>query len=213
MPKGSGAVPAARSGRIPSLRPGAFDEDGWLRGARRVVSPNCDARPDGVTIDLVVIHHISLPPGRFSGAAIMDLFCNRLDAHAHPSYRDIAALRVSAHFLIRRRGELLQFVGCDARAWHAGVSRFLERVRCNDFSIGIELEGDGQHRFTEPQYRRLARLVGALRERYPLRYVAGHSDIAPDRKRDPGPHFDWRRFLASAQLAGIVRQKNAAGRA
>ncbi len=213
MSKGSGAMPAALPERTAAARQNAFDEDGWLRGARRVASPNCDARPGGAAVDLVVIHHISLPPGRFSGTAVVDLFCNRLDAHAHPSFRDVAALRVSAHFLIRRRGELLQFVGCDERAWHAGVSRFLDRVRCNDFSIGIELEGDEQHRFTEPQYRRLAGLIGSLRARYPLRYVAGHSDIAPDRKRDPGPHFDWRRFLASAQLAGIVRQKNADGQA
>lgn len=201
------ALPRARlpgsRGRAP--RDGGFDGAGWLSAARRAVSPNCDDRPAGVVVDLVVIHHISLPPGRFSGNAIEHLFCNRLDAKAHPSFGDIASLRVSAHFLIRRRGELLQFVGCDARAWHAGASRFLEHTRCNDFSIGIELEGDEQHRFTEAQYRRLTRLIGRLRERYPLRYVAGHADIAPERKRDPGPHFDWPRVLANAHLAGIAR--------
>ena len=114
-------------------------------------------------------------------------------------------LRVSAHFLIRRRGELLQFVATDARAWHAGVSRFMERERCNDFSLGVELEGDGEHRFTEPQYRRFARLVAMLRERPPLRWIAGHSDIAPGRKPDPGPRLDWARVLALPETRGLVR--------
>ena len=200
-------IPSAAPGdrHAPAAARQEFDEGGWLLCARRAVSPNCDVRPAGVAVDLVVIHHISMPPGRFSGSAIEELFCNRLDAHAHPAYRDVAALRVSAHFLIRRRGELLQFVGCDARAWHAGASRFLQRTRCNDFSIGIELEGDERSRFTEPQYRRLAKLIGALRARYPLRYVAGHEDIAPERKRDPGPRFDWNRLLANPLLAGMSR--------
>ncbi len=189
---------------------GAFCAGGWLRTARRVPSPNHNARPHGATVDLVVIHHISLPPGKFSGDAIEQLFCNRLDAAAHPAYRDIAPMQVSAHFLVRRRGELIQFVGCDERAWHAGVSRFLGRNGCNDFSIGIELEGDGEHDFTKAQYRRLERLIGALRERYALRYIAAHSDVAPGRKQDPGAHFDWQRLLSCAQLAGIDRPTAAA---
>ncbi|OJX06799.1 MAG: N-acetylmuramoyl-L-alanine amidase [Burkholderiales bacterium 70-64] len=178
---------------------------GWLAGARRVPSPNFDARPPGTAIDLLVVHHISLPPGRFSGDAVERLFTNRLDPHADPSFEALRGLRVSAHFLIRRRGELLQFVAADARAWHAGASRFMERERCNDFSLGVELEGDGEHRFTEPQYRRLARLIAVLRERHPLRWIAGHSDIAPGRKSDPGPTFDWARVLAAPEAAGLER--------
>ena len=178
---------------------------GWLAGARRVSSPNFDARPAGAVVDLLVVHHISLPPGRFSGDAIERLFCNRLDALADPSFAALRGLRVSAHFLIRRRGELLQFVATDARAWHCGASQFLGRERCNDFSIGVELEGDGSHRFTEPQYRRLARLLATLRERHPLRWIAGHSDIAPQRKRDPGPCFDWARVLAAPEAKGLAR--------
>ena len=184
-----------------------FFETGWLRGARRVQSPNHNSRPRDETIDLVVIHHISMPPGRFSGDAIERLFCNRLDEAAHPAYREVAGLRVSAHFLVRRRGELIQFVDCDRRAWHAGQSSFLGRDDCNDFSIGIELEGDGEHRFTQAQYRRLAWLIGQLRNRYPLRFVAAHSDIAPGRKHDPGKFFEWQRLMSSAQLAGIERPK------
>ncbi len=178
---------------------------GWLAGARRVPSPNFDARPAGVAIDLLVVHYVSLPPGRFSGDAVERLFTNRLDCDADPSFGALRGLRVSAHFLIRRRGELLQFVATDARAWHAGVSRFMARERCNDFSLGVELEGDDGHRFTEPQYRRLAALTGRLRAQHPLRWIAGHSDIAPGRKHDPGPRFDWARVLASPQLRGIER--------
>lgn len=209
MPVSARAHASERGSRAPRSG-GNFSSGGWLRGARRIPSPNHNARPAGVTIDLVVIHHISLPPGRFSGDAIEQLFCNRLDAAAHPAYRDLAALQVSAHFLVRRRGELIQFVGCDERAWHAGASQFLGRQGCNDFSIGIELEGDGEHDFTPPQYRRLELLLGKLRERYPLRYVAAHSDVAPGRKHDPGEHFDWQRLLSSAQLAGIERPSNVA---
>ena len=182
-----------------------FDAQGWYRRARRLSSPNFDARPPGAVVDLLVIHHISLPPGRFSGDAIERLFTNRLDPAGHPVFASVAALRVSAHFLIRRRGELLQFVGCDARAWHAGVSRFLERERCNDFSIGVELEGTGEHRFTEAQYRVLASLTQALRARWPLRWVAGHSDVAPGRKTDPGPRFDWSRYQRMTAACGLAR--------
>lgn len=181
------------------------DGSGWLAGARVLASPNFDARPAGAQAELLVVHHISLPPGRFSGDAVEQLFTNRLDASSHPSFAALRELRVSAHFLVRRRGELLQFVDTDKRAWHAGVSRFLDRQRCNDFSIGIELEGDESHRFTEAQYRRLHCLIAALRERHPLRWLAGHSDIAPDRKRDPGPMFDWARVHAMNEARDLVR--------
>ena len=182
-----------------------FDEAGWLAGARRLNSPNADERPDGVDIDLLVIHHISLPPGRFSGDAIERLFTNRLQADAHPSFVPLQGLRVSAHFLIRRRGELLQFVPTGLRAWHAGQSRFGARTRCNDFSIGVELEGDGEHRFTHAQYRRLAGLTCALAQALPLRWVAGHEDISPGRKTDPGPTFDWPCYLDSIRSTGLRR--------
>lgn len=191
------------SGRAASGDP--FDAGGWHRRARRVPSPNHDARPPGVRPDLLLIHHISLPPGRFSGDAIERLFTNRLDASTDPSFAGLESLRVSAHFVVRRRGELLQFVSCDARAWHAGVSCFLDRERCNDFSIGIELEGTGERRYTEAQYRVLASLTRALVARWPLRYVAGHSDVAPGRKTDPGPSFDWTRFGAVARDCGLLR--------
>ena len=193
-----------RSVRPAVAWPGAW-RGGWLRGARAVPSPNHDERPAGAAVELLVVHYVSLPPGRFRGDAIERLFTNRLDPRAHPSFEALRELRVSAHFLIRRRGELLQFVATDARAWHAGASRFMERERCNDFSLGVELEGDGEHRFTEPQYRRFARLVAMLRERHPLRWIAGHSDIAPGRKHDPGPRFDWARVLAAPEATGIAR--------
>lgn len=173
-----------------------FDVEGWHAGAWRVPSPNRDARPEGEPISLVVIHNISLPPGRFGGDGIVQLFTNRIDPTAHPYYAGIANLRVSAHFLIRRRGELIQFVPCGARAWHAGVSTWKGRERCNDFSIGIELEGTDDRPFTQAQYRRLAALIGALRNAYPITDLAGHSDIAPGRKTDPGPCFDWPRLRA-----------------
>ncbi len=183
----------------------AHAASGWLADVPRRPSPNFDARPPGVMVDLLVVHHISLPPGCFRGDAIERLFTNRLDSLADPSLAGLHDLRVSAHFLLRRRGELQQFVDIDARAWHAGVSRFLDRQRCNDFSIGIELEGDGTHRFTEPQYRRLLALIARLRERHPLRWIAGHSDIAPGRKHDPGPTFDWARVLAAPEVRGLER--------
>ena len=178
---------------------------GWLPGARKVPSPNEDARPDGVAIDTIIIHHISLPPGYFSGDAIERLFTNRLDRLADPSFEPIADLRVSAHFLIRRHGGLVQFVATPRRAWHAGVSRLLERERCNDFSIGIELEGDGLRAFTASQYRRLEALLLVLAQRHPLRWIAGHSDIAPGRKQDPGPRFTWSALAPVMARAGLVR--------
>jgi AmpD protein len=165
-----------------------------LRGARYFVSPNCDDRPAGGVIDLVVIHNISLPPGEYGGAGIVDFFTNRLDPDAHPYYREIAELKVSSHFLIRRAGEIIQFVPCGKRAWHAGVSNWHGRDCCNDFSIGIELEGSDDRLFDDRQYERLTALTHALQTKYPITDIAGHSDIAPGRKSDPGPCFDWARY-------------------
>ena len=185
---------------------------GRVDGARWVPSPNHDARPVGSPVDLLVIHAISLPPDRFSGDAIEALFTNTLDCDAHPYFDQLRDLRVSAHFLIRRRGELLQFVATDARAWHAGVSSFAGRERCNEFSIGIELEGTERHPFTAAQYRRLVALTLLLAQRHPLRHVAAHSDIAPGRKWDPGPHFDWGRYLAALRAAGAPEPARTAAR-
>lgn len=171
-----------------------LDAAGWLAGARRIVSPNCDERPDTSDVTLLVVHGISLPPGRFVGDAIERLFTNRLDPAAHPSFRAIAGLRVSAHVLIRRDGSMVQFVPFTERAWHAGVSRWNGRERCNDFSVGVELEGTDERPYTARQYRRLAALVRRLSVRFPIVDVAGHSDVAPGRKTDPGPSFDWPRL-------------------
>ena len=171
-----------------------LDAEGWLDGARRVASPNCDERPEGEGVSLLVVHAISLPPGEFGGDAIERLFTNQLDPNAHPFFGEIEGLRVSAHFLIRRNGELIQFVPASLRAWHAGVSVWKGRERCNDFSLGVELEGCDERPFEDIQYRVLARLVASLRSAYPLDHIAGHSDIAPGRKTDPGPFFDWSRL-------------------
>ena len=170
------------------------DEQGWLSGVRRIPSPNQDRRPPGAAITLLVIHNISLPPGEFGGDAIAQLFTNTLDTTLHPFYAQLEGLRVSAHFLVRRNGEILQFVGCAQRAWHAGASSWRGRERCNDYSIGIELEGDDYQPFTADQYRALARLTRRLCRRYPITGITGHSHIAPGRKTDPGPHFDWREY-------------------
>lgn len=167
---------------------------------RIVDSPNQDERPAGVDISLVVIHSISLPPGEFGGDAIERLFTNRLDPHAHPYFREIHALRVSAHYLIRRGGELVQFVPVERRAWHAGASSWRGRGRCNDFSVGIELEGADAVPFQQAQYAALSELLIELRAQMPLRAVAAHSDIAPGRKTDPGPRFDWPRLLLDLAL-------------
>lgn len=168
-----------------------LDDEGWLAGARHVASPNCDARPAGQPLRLIVVHAISLPPGMFGGDDVERLFTNTLDAEAHPYFRDVHALRVSAHFFIRRDGEIIQFVPCSMRAWHAGESSWQGMERCNDFSVGIELEGCDDQPFDPPQYAALARLIGILRQRYPIEGIVGHVDIAPGRKTDPGPHFDW----------------------
>jgi AmpD protein len=178
-------------------------DDGWCAGVLRKPSPNFDVRPADAKIDLLVIHNISLPPGQFGGLFIADLFCNRLDCDAHPYFDQLRALKVSAHFLIRRDGVVTQFVSANDRAWHAGVSSFCGRERCNDFSIGIELEGTDAEAFEPVQYDALARLTAALQARYPLTDVIGHEHIAPGRKTDPGPCFDWehyRQLLGQAAL-------------
>ena len=175
--------------------------DGWLQAARRCESPNFGPRPEGVPIDLALVHSISLPPGEYGSDAIERLFTNRLDWQAHPYFQQIAGLEVSAHFLIRRDGELLQFVSCDARAWHAGASSWRGRSDCNDFSIGIELEGLEGATFDAAQYAALADLVDALAARYPITAVVGHEHVAPGRKHDPGAGFDWSRLRAMTTLA------------
>jgi N-acetyl-anhydromuramoyl-L-alanine amidase len=181
---------------------GRLDSAGWLTGVRRVVSPNCDQRSQGETVSLLVIHNISLPPGEFGGPGVEQLFTNRLRPDEHPYYASIHALRVSAHFFIRRDGELLQFVPCGQRAWHAGTSQWHGRERCNDFSIGVELEGTDDLPFTDAQYTVLNGLLAVLRATYPIAAVVGHSDIAPGRKSDPGPCFDWSRVVGGAGFPG-----------
>lgn len=174
-----------------------IDAKGWLSGVRRIVSPNCDARPPGTPVELLVIHNISLPPGQFGGMGIARLFTNTLDTEDHPYYAQIRSLKVSAHFLVRRDGGIVQFVACRRRAWHAGASIWQGRSRCNDFSIGIELEGSDDAPFEDRQYRALVRLTRLLKRVYPIRAIAGHSEIAPGRKTDPGPYFDWGRYLGA----------------
>lgn len=169
---------------------------GWVSGVRKIASPNCDARSPGTAIELLVIHNISLPPGEFDGPAIVQLFTNTLDTGSHPYYAQLDGLRVSAHFLIRRDGTIIQFVPCSKRAWHAGVSSWQGRSACNDFSLGVELEGSDQTPFNDQQYTALIRLTRLLQRAYPLRAIVGHTDIAPGRKTDPGPCFDWPRYLA-----------------
>ncbi|MDD4886449.1 MAG: 1,6-anhydro-N-acetylmuramyl-L-alanine amidase AmpD [Thiomonas sp.] len=170
---------------------GGLPDDGWMPHARHVPSPNADARPEGMSIDLLVIHCIALPPGQYGGDAIERLFCNRLDPAEHPAFAALDGLKVSAHFVVQRDGGLTQYVSCAQRAWHAGASHFFGRERCNDFSIGIELEGSDDTPFAPPQYDTLIALGSELLARYPLRAVAGHQDIAPGRKTDPGIGFDW----------------------
>lgn len=171
-----------------------WDAGGWYRAARAVASPNFGPRPFGSQVELVLIHAISLPPGRYGGDAIERLFTNRIDADAHPYYARLRGLRVSSHFLVRRDGTLLQFVGCDDRAWHAGTSQWRGRPDCNDYSIGIELEGLEGLCFEPAQYATLLPLLHALAQSYPISGIAGHEHVAPERKRDPGPGFDWARL-------------------
>ncbi|MFO1250003.1 MAG: 1,6-anhydro-N-acetylmuramyl-L-alanine amidase AmpD [Inhella sp.] len=186
-------------------------QDGWWSAARACPSPNQGPRPPGMPVDLVVLHSISLPAGQYGGPQVEDLFLNRLDCAAHPSFESLRGVQVSAHFLVRRDGELLQFVAVDRRAWHAGVSQFQGRENCNDFSVGIELEGLEGQPFDPAQYRALVQLLRALRSQLPLRHVVGHEHVAPGRKRDPGPGFDWaqlqRRLRWSAARFPFTPQK------
>ncbi len=195
------ATPAGLRARAHRL---SIDPEGCASEAAQIVSPNCDDRPNDTPISMLVVHGISLPPGKFGGDAIERLFTNRLDPAAHPYFATVAALRVSAHFLVRRNGMLAQFVPCTRRAWHAGESAWRGRSRCNDFSVGAELEGTDDIRYTAAQYTMLARLVRALRERYPINDIVGHRDIAPGRKTDPGDAFDWQRLARKigARLPG-----------
>ena len=183
--------------RVKSNRPHGQILGGWLAGARFVASPNFDARPTAVRPELIVLHNISLPPGQFGGPNIEQFFSNTLNRRAHPFFEEIAGLRVSAHFLIRRDGEIVQFVPTDRRAWHAGVSQWRGRERCNDFSLGIELEGMDDIPYTDEQYQAVVVLIAVLRSTYPTiasNAIVGHSDVAPSRKTDPGPAFDWARM-------------------
>jgi AmpD protein len=183
---------------------GPVDASGWVAGAIRVPSPFFDARPAGFDVELLVLHNISLPPGVFGTGDVARLFVGQLDPVAHPFFADIAAARVSAHFLIERTGAVIQFVATVARAWHAGRSTFEGRDACNDFSIGIELEGTDFTPFTDAQYGSLVRLIQALLAAHPLRAIRGHSDIARDRKTDPGPCFDWARLRAAGLAADLL---------
>ncbi len=176
--------------------PGGEWAGGWWSAAQRCESPNFGPRPESSAVSLALIHSISLPPGEYGGDAIERLFSNRLDWDAHPYYAQIRGMTVSSHFLIRRAGTLQQFVSCDARAWHAGVSVWQGRENCNDYSVGIELEGLEGSGFESAQYRALTRLLNALVSRYPIDAVAGHEHVAPGRKQDPGVGFDWRRLMA-----------------
>ena len=172
--------------------------DGWCRGATRLPSPNADERPPGAKVDLLVVHNISLPPGVYGGNYVADFFTNNLDVGADPYFREIAGLRVSAHFFISREGHVVQFVPVTGRAWHAGVSAYARQQRCNDFSVGIELEGTDIDPYTEAQYAALAALSQSLMTFFPMitvERIVGHCDIAPGRKTDPGISFDWNRFL------------------
>jgi AmpD protein len=174
-----------------------FGADGLAAGARYVASPNCDARPRGQDVTLLVLHSISLPPQSYGGPGIERLFTNRLDPAEHPYYLQIANLRVSAHLLLRRNGHVTQFVPLQMRAWHAGDSAWRGRRACNDFSVGVELEGGDSDGYTDAQYARLVEVIRALRRVLPLRDVAAHSDVAPLRKTDPGAQFDWARILCA----------------
>lgn len=173
---------------------GPLWQNGWYRLARHIPSPNFGPRPTQTAIDLVVLHSISLPPGQYGGPEIEALFTNTLDWDAHPYFAQIRGMEVSAHFVIRRDGALLQFVSCDDRAWHAGRSSHLGRDNCNDFSIGIELEGLEGACFEAPQYDTLQQLCTALAQHYPVQHIAGHEHVAPGRKQDPGTGFDWSRL-------------------
>ena len=171
-----------------------LDADGFVKAATHIASPNHDARPDSCTIDLIVIHNISLPPNIYGGSGVVQLFTNALNPDEHPYYAEIYTRKVSSHFFIRRDGELMQFVSCLQRAWHAGISSWQGRERCNDFSVGIELEGSDYEAFEAAQYQTLKKLIVCLKTSLPIKEVVGHSDIAPGRKTDPGSYFNWQKL-------------------
>ena len=190
----------------------ALWRNGWYRFAARLDSPNFGPRPPKVQVDLIVLHSISLPPGQYGGDEVQQLFTNQLDWQADPYFKRLEGLTVSSHFYIRRNGELWQFVSCDDRAWHAGVSHYRGRSNCNDDSIGIELEGLEGDSFDAQQYSSLAALCAAILQHHPIAHIAGHEHIAPGRKCDPGPGFDWQQFhrylgLAAQYLPAEVQQK------
>ncbi len=172
-----------------------IDNEGIALEAFQVTSPNFDARPEPNDISMVVIHNISLPPQTYGGSGVIELFTNNINPQDHPYFEKIQGLKVSSHFFIRRDGSLIQFVSCCKRAWHAGQSQWKNKSRCNDFSIGIELEGSDFDAFTDKQYECLNRLIHGIKRVYPIKDVVGHSDISPGRKTDPGPFFDWQRVL------------------
>lgn len=181
----------------------ALQADGWISGARCSPSPNYNQRPQGQSVSLLVIHNISLPPGQFGGPHVEDLFLNRLDCTADPYFHALEGVRVSSHLLIRRDGELVQFVSLRDRAWHAGRSSFEGRTECNDFSVGIELEGTDHEPFTDQQYDCLLAVTHILMAAFPAitaDRIVGHEHIAPERKTDPGPAFDWQRYLDRLSL-------------
>ncbi len=171
-----------------------LNDAGYIESATQVASPNFDTRPENTKIDLIVIHNISLPPNIYAGSGVVQLFTNQLNPNEHPYYAEIHTRKVSSHFFIRRDGELIQFVSCLQRAWHAGVSSWRGRERCNDFSVGIELEGSDFEAFEPAQYKTLKLLIKTLKQTYPIKHIIGHSDIAPDRKTDPGPYFEWHKI-------------------
>lgn len=184
-----------------------IDTDGLLDTTQFIASPNCDERPTDTDISLLVIHNISLPPNEFGGNGVIELFTNQIDPQVHPYYQAVQGLKVSAHFFIRRDGATIQFVSCNKRAWHAGISQWQGKDCCNDFSIGIELEGSDTTPFTDQQYVALIALTKCLHDHYPIKDIVGHSDIAPDRKTDPGPHFDWKRYATSCgnDCYGVIK--------
>ena len=202
-PEGPSQQPLAQY--LLALAAGVDTRTGWMVGARQVPSPNFDPRPDGILPELIVVHGISLPPDEFGGPWIDRLFTNTLPPAEHPYFEKIKELRVSTHLLIRRDGELVQYVALHDRAWHAGPSSYQGRERCNDFSVGVELEGADEIPYEPAQYRMLSAVILELCKAYPslsLARLAGHSDIAPGRKTDPGPAFDWQRLYALLRAAG-----------
>ena len=175
----------------PTLR---INSAGYVNAATQVASPNYDARPENCVIDMIVIHNISLPPNEYGGSGVVQLFTNTLNPAEHPYYAEIYTRKVSSHFFIRRDGEIIQFVSCLQRAWHAGISSWQGRERCNDFSVGIELEGSDFEVFEARQYKTLQSLINCLKKTYAIQYVVGHNDISPGRKTDPGPYFEWQKI-------------------